>query len=129
MEEVINPLSNTAIKKILQTAQAFIGRSSIALEREYPRSRRKHPASNAYVIPCKESSIVWIPNIFGVCDMSIIKFNNPVDIRNCCDLCNNTMKALKPNVWEGEDTIVQYYKEASGRENFLIGWKYSSFLR
>ncbi|MBD8349413.1 MULTISPECIES: hypothetical protein [unclassified Dysgonomonas] len=129
MEEVINPLSKAAIKKILRTAQAFIGRSSIALEREYPRSRRRHPTSNVYLIPCKESSILWIPNIFEVCDMSLVQFNNAVDIEGCFDLCNNTLESIKPNVWVDEDTIIQYYSEASGQHNFLIGWKYSCLLR
>ncbi|PXV62690.1 hypothetical protein CLV62_11879 [Dysgonomonas alginatilytica] len=129
MEEAINPLSKAAIKKILRTAQAFIGRSSIALEREYPRSRRKHPASSTYLIRCKESSILWMPNIFEVCDMSLVQFNNEVDIRSCYDLCNSTLETVKPNVWVDEDTIIQYYTEASGQENFLVGWKYPCLLR
>lgn len=129
MEEVLNPLSKTAIRKIIRTAQAFIGRSSMALKREYPKSRLKHPASRAYLIRSGASSILWIPNIFEVCDMSLVQFNNAIDIRSCYDLCNNTLKSIKPNVWVDEDTIIQYYTEASGQENFLIGWKYPCLLR
>lgn len=129
MEETIIPLSNQAIKNILQTGQAFIGRSSIALEREFPRSRRKHEDSNSYFINDKRSSIIWIPNIFDVCDICLIQFHHLIDIQNCHYLCNNTMEALKPNLWIDEDTIIQYYTEASGQQNFLIGWKYSCILR
>lgn len=129
MEEVINPLSSAAIKKIMKTAQSFIGRSCIALEREYPRSRRKNPISNYYLIRSKESSIIWMPNIFEVCDISLIQFNHPVDIENCCDLCDNTMEILKTDLWLDDDTIIQHYREASGQDNFLVGWKYSCLLR
>lgn len=129
MEEIINPLSDKTIKNILRTAQAFIGRSAIALEREFPRSRRKHVDSNTYFITCKESSIIWIPNIFNVCDMSLIQFQHSIDIQNCCNFCDSTMESLKPNTWIDEDTIIQYYTEASGQNNFLVGWKYSCLLR
>ncbi len=129
MEEIINPLSNNAIKNILQTAQALIGRSTIALEREFPRSRRKHADSNSYFIKYKDSSIIWIPNIFNVCDMSLVQFHHLIDVQSCCKLCNNTMETLKPNLWIDEDTIIQCYTEASGQNNFLIGWKYSCILR
>lgn len=129
MEETSNPLSQTAIKKILRTAQLFIGRSSIALEREHPKSRRRHPASSIFTIRSKKSSILWINNIFEVCDMSLVQFDHPTDTKNCIWLCNKTLKPIKPNVWADEDTIIQYYKEASGQENFLIGWKHSQLLR
>lgn len=129
MEEIINPLSNNAIKNILRTAQAFIGRSSLALEREFPRSRRKHVDSNTYFINCKESSIIWMPNIFNVCDISLIQFHHSIDIQSCCNFCDNTMETLKPHLWIDEDTIIQYYTEASGQNNFLVGWKYSCLLR
>ena len=129
MEETINPLSTNTIKNILQTAQSLIGRSTIALEREFPRSRRKHVDSNAYFINYKESSIIWIPNIFNVCDISLIQFHHLVDTQNCCNLCNNTMETLKPDLWIDEDTIIQRYTEASGQNIFLVGWKYSCILR
>lgn len=129
MEEIINPLSDNTIKNIVRTAQAFIGRSTIALEREFPRSRRKHIDSNTYFINCKESAIIWIPNIFNVCDISLIQFSHLIDIQNCQDLCDSTMERLKPNLWVDDDTIIQYYAEASGQKNFLVGWKYSCLLR
>lgn len=129
MEETINPLSNNAIKDIIRTAQAFIGRSTIALEREFPRSRRKHADANTYFLNCKESSIIWIPNIFNVCDMSLIQFEHAIDIQHCCNICNDTMETLKPNLWIDEDTIIHHYIEASGQNNFLIGWRYTSLLR
>ena len=129
MEENINPLSYNAITDIMQTAQAFIGRSTIALEREFPRSRRKHADANTYYMNYKESSIIWIPNIFNVCDITLIQFHQAIDNNNCCNICNDTMETLKPNLWIDEDTIIQYYTEASGQKNFLIGWKYSCLLR
>ncbi len=129
MEGTINPLSIKHIKDIIETAQAFIGRSTIALEREYPRSRRKHPDSSSYFINFKEFSIIWYRNIFDVCDMSLVQFKHAIDIDNCCNFCNDTMMILKPNLWLDEDTIIQCYTEASGQNNFLVGWKYPVMLR
>lgn len=130
MEEIINPLSNNNIQDIIETAQALIGRSTLALEREYPRSRLKKLNSNVYILKEKGASIIWIPNIFDVCDISIVQFETPIDIENCCNFCNETMEKIKPKVLVGRDTIVQNYTEKiSGQNNFLIGWKYSSILR
>lgn len=129
MEEVINPLSDKAIKNMIRTAQALIGRSTIALEREFPRSKRKHTSSNTYIIEYKETSITWIPNFFNICDMSMIQFNHAIDSENCCTFCNNTMKVLKPNVWEDEDTTIQFYTEASGQGVFLFTWRHPFILK
>lgn len=129
MKENIDPLSNNTIQNILKTAQALIGRSTLALERENPRSRQKHPSSNTYTQRESNSSITWISNIFDICDISILQFDYLIDTNNCINLCNSTMEIIKPNLWIGEDTIIQFYEEASGQKNFLVGWKHSCLLR
>lgn len=114
------PSTQSSASEILRFARSLIGHCFVTIEEEYLMSEDFKAPSRQCKLHFDIASITCITNIFNICDICLIEFNNLKDSSVCYELCNSLFNNIAPHSWLDEGALIQFYTNYMGVKSFRL---------
>jgi len=114
------PSNQSSVPEILRFARSLIGQYFETIEEEYLVYGITKAPSRQCKLRFDIANVTCITNIFNICDICLIEFNNLKDSSTCYELCDVMFNNIAPHSWLDKGALIQFYTNYMGVKSFRL---------
>jgi len=112
------PSTQSTVNEILELIRSTLGVSRKTFEDAYPEVADNQRFPRQYFLNFEDAKVIFIYNIFDICDICLVEFSSIGKSSECYELCNKLFQRADIHLWFDDETLIQFYVNMAGNNSF-----------